>query len=85
MVAPSAGKDRIKEAMKSCKATNKLDFIDLPSGASFVSFHGTAEELSGLLGITNGTNGTGVVVAVSSYYGREAANIWEWVSSRLES
>lgn len=85
MVVPSISKERIKGAMATEKEAGKIDFIDLPSGASFVSYHGTAQELSGLLGITDGTNGTGVVVAVSSYYGREAANIWDWVSSRWES
>lgn len=85
LVVPNSNQAGIKKSMAALKEAKRLDFIDLPNEGAFVSFHGTAQELSNELGITDGSSGTGVVVAVSSYYGRAPTNIWEWVNSRWES
>ncbi|BDD93561.1 hypothetical protein PanNE5_30010 [Pandoraea sp. NE5] len=54
----------------------------LPQGEYLIQFSGTTQELSEKLGITGGENGTAVVAAISSYYGRAPADIWEWLKSR---
>lgn len=43
----------------------------------------TAKEVCDAIGITDGSSGTGVVVAFTSYYGRANPQIWEWLASRM--
>lgn len=85
LVVPTNGQDGIKKALADHKASNHLDFIDLPKDGFFVSYSGTSQELSNTIGISDGSSGTGVVVAVSSYFGRAPTNIWDWVQSRWEA
>lgn len=85
LFVPASGHDALNGALTSLQAENRLDFIKLPKEGIFISFHGTAQELSNILGVTDGSNGTGVIVGVSSYYGRGPTNIWDWISSRWES
>ena len=42
---------------------------------------GTAKEVSDRLGVTDGTNGGALIVAVSpgGYFGRKGADLWEWI------
>ena len=81
LLVPNSNPDGIKaELLKS-----GLEYIDVPPNAYFISFRGTSEELSRILGITDGHVGTGVIVQFTSYYGRLPTNIWEWVKSRWES
>lgn len=57
----------------------------IPKTASWVVFFaGTTVELSDQLGITNGENGTGVVVSIANYYGRAPIDLWEWMKTRME-
>lgn len=44
----------------------------------------TAIEISNQLGISDGTNGSGIVFAISGYYGRAATNIWEWIAANWQ-
>lgn len=46
---------------------------------------GTAKEISDKLGISDGANGTGVVLQVDSYFGRANPNIWSWIKENWES
>ncbi len=81
IIVPATNAQGIKAALSE----QKIDHIDLPAGGFFVSYPGTAIELSGTLGITNGTSGTGVIGEISSYYGRASTDIWDWVKSRWEA
>jgi hypothetical protein len=40
----------------------------------------TSKEIGDVLGISDGRNGYGIVVAMNSYWGWATNNIWEWVS-----
>jgi hypothetical protein len=66
------------------EATFPGKFTRIWNGQWFVSAPGTTKELCDQLGITDGTNGTAVVVSVASYWGRAHQDIWEWLSSRME-
>ncbi len=57
-----------------------LDHIQLAEGQWLVmDAKGTAKEVADKLGISQGANGGGLVIAVGGYYGRKAANLWEWI------
>ncbi|MHB8173088.1 MAG: hypothetical protein ACYDFU_01330 [Nitrospirota bacterium] len=53
-----------------------------------ISGKGTAQQISDMLGITKGTgpgtSGLGVVLGVSSYWGRADAGLWEWMKVKTE-
>ncbi len=85
LVVPTGDQAGIQKALSDHKARGDLDFIDLPVTGFFVSFPGTSQELSGLIGISDGSSGNGVVASVGSYYGRAPTNIWDWVKSRMEA
>jgi hypothetical protein len=51
----------------------------------FVNFPGTSVDLSGKLGIADGSTGTGIVLLVTSYHGRAPKSIWEWVNLKLNA
>ena len=50
-----------------------------------VSSGGTTQDISAKLGISDGTSGAAIVLAVSSYFGRAPTNIWEWMKVKLEA
>lgn len=85
LVVPTGDQTGIQKALLDHKGRGDLDFIDLPLAGFFVSYHGTSQELSGLIGISDGSSGNGVVASVGSYYGRAPTNIWDWVKSRMEA
>ncbi len=84
LLVPIEGKENIKSALIA-NQKNGVDFIALPHDEFFISYAGTSKELSDILGITDGSAGTGVIAAISSYYGRAPTNIWDWVKSRWEA
>jgi hypothetical protein len=43
----------------------------------------TAKSVSDRLGISDGTNGSGVVVRVRDYFGRAPDAIWEWLEDNV--
>jgi hypothetical protein len=60
-------------------------FIQIAPGQWLVSAKGkTAQEISDQLGLTDGTIGSGIVFAISGYYGRAANNIWEWIAANWQ-
>ena len=69
----------------SIKAHFNGEYYQVPhNNAWFVVFNGTTKELSDKIGLTNAANGTGVVIAVSNYYGRAPTDMWEWLKTRVE-
>lgn len=50
----------------------------------FIDFNGTTKELSDVLGITTGQSGTGIILGVTTYFGRAPTDMWEWIKTRLE-
>lgn len=82
VVVPTADSAGIKKALERHKELKEIDYIDLPKDGFLVSYSGTSQELSGLIGISDGSSGTGIVAAISSYFGRAPTNIWDWVQSR---
>lgn len=85
LMVPSSDPGPIEKALEDHKAQQHLDFTNLPKNGYFVSYSGTSQELSNLLGISDGSSGNAVIVAVSSYYGRAPTSLWEWVKSRWEA
>jgi hypothetical protein len=49
------------------------------SGGWLISANQTAQGLSDFLGITDGSNGSAIVIEVASYFGRANPNIWTWI------
>jgi len=43
------------------------------------------QEISNLLGVTDGTNGAALVFEIASYFGRANPNIWTWIKTKWES
>jgi hypothetical protein len=60
------------------------DHYDLGHGTWLVASNGTAKELADQLGISDGTNGTGLVLEIASYFGRANPAIWTWIKSKWE-
>jgi len=61
-------------------------FYTLEGGTGWlVSSARTAQEVSDLLGITDGRNGAALVVEVASYFGRANPSIWSWIKAKWES
>jgi hypothetical protein len=85
MIVPINNPLGIEHQLDTLKASGGLDFIKLPVSGFMVSYHGTAQELSSVVGITDGTSGTAVVASISSYYGRAPTDIWDWVKTRWEA
>lgn len=50
-----------------------------------VSANLTAKALSDTLGITDGSNGSALVLEVASYFGRANPNIWSWIKLHWET
>ena len=48
-----------------------------------ISANGTAQEISGKLGITTAQVGQAVVYNVGGYFGYAPQNIWEWLRSNM--
>ena len=60
-------------------------FMQIAPGQWLVSAKAaTAQDISNQLGISDGTNGSGIVFAISGYYGRAVTNIWEWIAANWQ-
>ena len=63
------------------------DRLLLPGGGWLVSHTGTTKELAEILGISisDGNDTTpGIVVAITSYWGRATPDVWEWLQLKLK-
>ena len=80
VIIPTTGDN----AKLSDAITNKLGpaAYQLPRGEWLASYDGTSQDLSNVLGITEGTNGSAVVASISGYYGRAPTPVWEWIKGR---
>lgn len=61
------------------------DHFEVRPGEWLISSPLTAIEVSNKLGITKGENGSAIIFAMSSYYGRASNAVWDWIKSRLEA
>jgi hypothetical protein len=59
------------------------EYLKIRAGQYLVAGRSTVIDVSNILGITDGTNGTGVVFSTSAYYGRASTNIWDWIKVKL--
>jgi len=81
MVVPQADSSKIVAA---AVAKYPDDYYPLAHGAFLVAAQGkTTKGISDELGISGGDNGSAVVVAVSSYFGRANPQIWEWMKAKM--
>lgn len=60
-------------------------FMRVWNGQWFISASGTPREICEHLGIADGPNGSGIVIAVASYWGRANADLWPWLRSNFEN
>jgi hypothetical protein len=72
----------LQTAMASAFPDN---YLRVGPGQYLVASRGTAVDVSNALGITDGTNGTGIVLSTSAYYGRAGNNIWEWLAVKVST
>jgi hypothetical protein len=77
--------------VEAIKATFPKDHYALNDTQWLISASGTVTEISAKLGIYDPTNptkpvsGLAVVFAVSSYFGRGPATVWDWLRAKLEA
>jgi hypothetical protein len=45
----------------------------------------TSREVCDSLGISDGSNGSGIIVAMNGYWGRATNDIWEWITAKKAS
>ena len=45
----------------------------------------TVVDVSNILGISDGVNGSAIVISIATYYGRANTNIWEWMKVKLST
>jgi hypothetical protein len=67
------------------KLVQESDFHEVAPDKFFVNFEGTSVDLSGKLGLADGSTGTGIVLLVTSYHGRAPKSIWEWINLKLNA
>jgi len=56
----------------------------LGPGTWLVAGLGTAKDVSDKLGVTEGENGSAVILETGSYYGRANPAIWSWIKTNWE-
>ena len=61
------------------------DHLRIQQDEWLISAPVTAVELSNLLGITEGTNGSAIVFKMGAYYGRATNDIWDWIKTKSEA
>lgn len=61
--------------------TYPLHHYVLSDDAWLVAARGTAKDISDRLGVTEGTNGSALVVEAASYFGRANPAIWTWINA----
>jgi len=58
------------------------DFIAIGPNQWLLVARGTAKEICDQMELSDGSHGSAVVVAFTSYYGRASTAIWDWIASR---
>ncbi len=59
------------------------NFLSLTPEEWLISADGTAQELSSTLGLTDGVNGSGVVLSFPTYFGRSQPQTREWIADKM--
>jgi len=79
--SPSETEMRINQSFK------EEDRFSLMNGAWLVDYEGTTRQLAEKLELNKLTEGvtphTGVVFAISNYFGLAAPDTWEWLNARV--
>ena len=58
--------------------------LKVKEGVWFVASEGTAEDVSGKLGIAAGEAGSAIILKASSYHGRTKNDTWDWIKANWE-
>lgn len=61
------------------------DHLNLAPGEWLVASSGTPKDISDKLGVSDGKNGTAIVFAMESYFGRATQDIWAWIKTKAEA
>ena len=79
---PSQNAAKLPSAVATKFADNHLQLTDR---VWLVAHAGTAKELSDKLGVTDGSNGSAVILEAASYFGRASNTIWSWIKTKWEA
>jgi hypothetical protein len=77
--------------VNAIKSKFPSDHLEVTATQWFVSSAGTVVELVAVLGIYDAAKpqepptGSAIVLAMSAYYGRASANVWDWFKAKLET
>ena len=62
------------------------DYYETEQGALFIATNGeTTRQVASKIGLGDEPTGTGIVVPVTSYWGRHNRELWEWISVKLNA
>lgn len=73
---PNPNTDRLAAVIEE---TFPQDHLKVSDDVWLVAGEGTPKEVSDKLGVSNGTNGSAIVVEVGAYFGFASRNIWNWI------
>jgi hypothetical protein len=59
------------------------DHLLVAPGEWLIASDSTAQDVSKILGITEGDSGSGIVLSFQTYYGRKSPQIWEWIADKM--
>lgn len=79
---PGTNAERLPSAIQS-EFPN--DSLSISQDVWMIAWRGTPQELSEKLGVTDGSNGSAIVVSIGTYYGRAVPSIWEWIKTKWEA
>lgn len=77
LVVATRGEDAIMRAILELEP--RAIYFIVKNDTWLVEYDGTAWELSDKLGIHSGANGDGIIVSASSFAGRGADVMWDWM------
>jgi hypothetical protein len=78
---PGRNSDKLAGAIER---TYQQSNYELENGSWLVSDTATAKDVADKLGITDGVNGSGLVVEIASYYGYANPAVWSWMKTNWE-
>ena len=56
----------------------------LDGGAWIISDTATAKDVSDKIGISDGENGSGIILEIASYFGLANPAVWSWMKTKWE-
>jgi hypothetical protein len=61
------------------------DHYEITSTQYMISAKGTAQQISGILGVSDEKPvGSAVILAIAGYWGRASSDLWEWMRVKME-